>query len=117
MSRGSPMLDLRVLRITLGLPLELRAPVAAPKPALHEAFLRSVTMDRVKMSLESYFRNVALTLQREHQDLFSPDSMAVRAGLVRPDGLYAVGDPRWLLQSANLAVVELWLRTGLHFPA
>ena len=117
MGRASPMLDLRVLRITLGLPLELRAPVTVPKPALHEAFLRSETTDRVKMSLERHFRNVALTLQREQANLFSPDSMAVRTGLVRADGLHAVGEPRWLHQSANLAVVESWLRTGLHLPA
>ena len=114
---ASPMLDLRVLRVVLGLPLELRAPVSAPKPALHGAFLQAEAPGRVKMSLAAYFQHVALTLQREQRDLFAPDSLSVRAGFVRPEGLDAIGKPEWLHESANLAVVEMWLRTGLDWSA
>ena len=115
MCHASPMLDLRVLRVVLGLPLELLAPVSAPKPALHEAFLGTEPA-RVKMSLENYFRHVALTLQKEQRDLFAPDSLSVGEGFVRAEGLEAIAKPEWLHQSANLAVVETWLRAGLHSP-
>ena len=111
MGQGSPMLDLRVLRVVLGLPLELRAPVSAPKPALREALLQSNAADRVKMSLGPYVLHTAISLQREQRDLFAPDSLSVQAGFVRSDGLDALGKPEWLMYSINLAMVESWMRS------
>jgi asparagine synthetase B (glutamine-hydrolysing) len=114
MEEAAPLFDLRVVRVAIGLPLELRSPVSSPKPALRQAFLGDFEATRVKGSLAPYVYHVARTLQRDDPELFAPDSLCVGAGYVLPEGLAALAEPRWLHHSINVALVENWLRTRLH---
>jgi len=114
LAEAAPLFDLKVVRVVMGLPLELRVPISSPKPALKQAFLGDLDSTREKASLAPFVRHVARTLQRDESELFGPDSLCVRAGYVLPTGLFALSDPRWLHHSINVAFVENWLRTRIH---
>jgi asparagine synthetase B (glutamine-hydrolysing) len=107
---GYPLLDLRVVSVALSLDLADRAPITTPKPVLAGAFLGELAGSRVKMSFEPYFRRLATRMHRTYPGLFSRESCVARLGFIDPDGLWAIHEPDWLVDSLGIGVVELWLR-------
>jgi asparagine synthetase B (glutamine-hydrolysing) len=91
---ASPLLDLRVVRILLGTPIELRVPVDGYKPLLKRAFLRSLDGSRLKASHRPYYQALARsqtgdTENRNH-----------RLSIARPqdpllDSLRGIGPEAW----------------------
>jgi asparagine synthetase B (glutamine-hydrolysing) len=110
---GYPLLDLRVVSVALSLDLAHRAPITTPKPMLAAAFLGDLAESRVKMSFEPYYRRLATRMHRTYPGLFSRESCVCRLGFIEPNGLDAINEPEWLVDSLGIGMVELWLRRRL----
>ena len=108
-----PLLDLRVVSVALRLGLRHRAPITGFKPILASAFLGDLDESRVKMSFLPYYDRLASSVQESFPELFAPDSVACRTGLLEPAGLDSIGDDRWRIDSLGVAVLETWLRSSL----
>ncbi len=107
---ASPMLDQRVVRLGLALPLELRLPVPNPKPLLAQALLRGFDATRRKGRYASHFEMVGSRVLNDLTSLFGDRSLAVRHGFVRSEGLGGLRDQRWGAAVLALALLETWLR-------
>lgn len=105
-----PLLDQRVVRLALSLPVELRAPVPGPKPLLARALLDGFEGSRRKVRFTSYYRRLAGALMRDFPDWFEAGSIGAQRGFVRREGLAALSDPRWQTGLLRLANLEAWLR-------
>jgi asparagine synthase (glutamine-hydrolysing) len=105
-----PILDLRVVRLILSMPPELRTPARGYKAVLAAALLGSWDADRVKAVQTPYFRRLAHSMLEEHAGIFSPDALLARRGYVDPTGLGSISRDRWLLSSLYLVGPEMWLR-------
>ncbi|MBA3737249.1 MAG: hypothetical protein H0W97_01635 [Actinobacteria bacterium] len=105
-----PILDLRVVRLILSMPPELRTPARGYKAVLAAALLGSWDADRVKAVQTPYFRRLARSMLDEHSGIFFPDASLARRGYVDPAGLGSFDRERWLIQSLYLVGPEMWLR-------
>jgi len=105
-----PILDLRVVRLILSMPPELRTPARGYKAVLAAALLGSWDADRVKATQTPYFRRLARSMLEEHSGIFFPDASLARRGYVDPAGLGSSDRERWLIQSLYLVGPEMWLR-------
>ena len=110
---ANPLLDLRVVQVALSLRLRDRVPVPRPKPMLAAAFLGGLAGTRVKMSFIPYYDRLARHVHKAHPELFEPNNLASRAGIVDGAGLEHAGTDRWRIESLGAAVLEMWLQEHL----
>jgi asparagine synthetase B (glutamine-hydrolysing) len=108
MESAAPLLDLRVIQVAVSLAPGLRAPVPEPKPILAEALLGSFSVDRRKVSFQSYYRRLARSAWNTMAEVYGPGSRLAAAGLIDPDLLRRQRD-RWPLESLTVLPVEMWL--------
>ena len=112
-SYASPLLDQRVVRVALGLPVELRVPVPGPKPVLSRALLDGFESTRTKARMTAYFSRLATNLLSDFPEMYGREgSVAGASSLVRADGLGAVHRPEWRLGALHLASLGAWLRAS-----
>lgn len=102
-----PFFDRRVIRAALSLSAEDLFPDPEPKWVLERALLGDWTRSRVKASQEGWFREVARRARRSIPAAYAPDGHLASMRLIDPDGARMVPDPRWEVQSAALAWMEV----------
>ncbi len=107
---ASPLLDLRVVRLALALPVGLRVPAPSPKPVLASGLLDGFGATRQKARFTSYFGRLAESLRASFPWAFGPRSLLVERAFVRGEGLHALGDRRWGVSALGLVPPEMWLR-------
>jgi asparagine synthase (glutamine-hydrolysing) len=108
----SPLLDLRVTRAALSIPVEHKVPAPEPKPVLRQAFLGDWAASRAKAPQTRYFERLAKSLQDDFPRYFDRGSLSVLNGFTRAEGLVATREQEWLVASLALVPLEAWLRHG-----
>lgn len=107
---ASPLLDMRVIRCAMEIPLELKVPVVEPKLVLARAFLGGLASTRLKAPQTAYFSTLAEAMRVDFPDWLGPGSMSAQNGYVLGRGFAATGETMWLGQYLRLVPVEAWLR-------
>jgi asparagine synthase (glutamine-hydrolysing) len=106
---SSPLLDARVVRLALSLPVELRVPVPTPKPLLARALLDGFDASRRKARFTQYYMRLAASARNDFPGLLGPRALSAVRGYIRRDRLEALSDPRWVEAALPLLNVETWL--------
>jgi asparagine synthase (glutamine-hydrolysing) len=107
---ASPLLDTRVVRVALSLPVELRVPTPTPKPLLSRAMLEGFEASRRKVAFTAYYHLLSASVRQDFPHLVASDGLAAGEGYVRRERLVRVGEARWELAALPLTAVENWLR-------
>jgi asparagine synthase (glutamine-hydrolysing) len=107
---ASPLLDTRVVRVALSLPVELRVPTPTPKPLLSRAMLEGFEESRRKIAFTAYYDLLSASVRRDFPHLVASSGLAAGEGYVRRERLVRVGETRWKLAALPLTAVENWLR-------
>jgi asparagine synthase (glutamine-hydrolysing) len=106
---ASPLLDSRVVRVALSLPVDLRVPVPTPKPVLAQALLDRFDVSRRKARFTGYYARLSASVREGFPNLVSPRATAVQRGYVLGDGLGALAQARWAPGALPLVSLENWL--------
>jgi asparagine synthetase B (glutamine-hydrolysing) len=109
---ASPLLDLRVVRLALSLPVDLRVPVPTPKPLLAQALLDGFDASRRKARFTGYYARLSESVLEDFPDLFGPCAMSVRRGYVLGHRLGPIAHARWGPAVLPLVNLETWLRSA-----
>jgi hypothetical protein len=107
---ASPLLDMRVIRQSMEIPIEFKVPAVQPKPVLADAFLGNWASSRMKAPQTGYFVALAESMRRDFAAWLQPGNLSSRKGYVDSDGLTEIGEAEWLGQCLRLIPVEAWLR-------
>jgi asparagine synthase (glutamine-hydrolysing) len=108
---ASPLLDQRVIRLVLSLPVAHRVPRPGPKPLLAGAFLGDLDHTRRKTSFLPHYRAVARASQQAFAHWLGRDSLVVRHGFVRDEPPREDASPAEALGVLRRLTVEAWLRS------
>lgn len=107
-----PLVDQRVVRLALALPVEFRVPLPGPKPILTRALLDGFDATRRKARFVSYFAHLADAVFKHFPSVLGAGSLSVAGKFVRPEGLTALREPRWRTGVLPLLSLEAWLSAG-----
>ena len=107
---ASPLLDTRVVRSALSLPVELRVPVPSPKPVLARALLGGFDATRRKARFTPYYLRLTAFVRGDFPELLGAEALSARRGYALGHRIAAVAEERWGPAPLPLVSLETWLR-------